>query len=174
MSKLPIARMTMPSTLTGKENGKLPDHLLTPIGVGSARMEITAARSFKAMFADARRAGYDHRHVGDYRPFQGQLNLFISRYEPVGLAQYSVTAPANRKKWGDAARYGYPSQYWVKKKNPNGGYYATAATPGNSNHGWGLALDIAEERNGQPGPEPCPRSRIRISRSPNHARINRY
>lgn len=151
--KLPIAPMALPSTLRGVENGKLPADLLSKIGVGTARMEKTAARAFIAMFADARKAGFDIRHVGDYRPFDQQLNLFLSRYEPASLASYTATPSARRKKWDDAGKYGYNSVYWVKKKI-NGSYPATAATPGNSNHGWGLALDIAEEYDKDSSPDP--------------------
>lgn len=151
--KLPIAPMTLPSTLRGVENGKLPADLLAKIGVGTARMEKTAARAFIAMFADARKAGFDIRHVGDYRPFDQQLNLFLSRYEPASLASYTATPASRRKKWDSAQKYGYNSVYWVKKKI-NGSYPATAATPGNSNHGWGLALDIAEEYDKDTAPDP--------------------
>ena len=153
MSKLPIAPLTMPSTLKGQENGKLEDRLLTKIGVGNARMEITAARAFKAMFSEARKAGFDVRHVGDYRPFEQQLNLFLARYQPATLTTYGLTPSAHRKIWNQADQYGYKTKYWVKKRNPNGSYPATAATPGNSNHGWGLALDIAQELDGDPAPE---------------------
>lgn len=150
---LPIAPMTLPSTLRGIENGKLPADLLVKIGVGSARMERTAARAFMAMFAEARRSGFDIKHVGDYRSFDQQLNLFLSRYEPTSLSNYSVTPSSRRKKWDDARRYGYNSVYWVKKRI-NGSFPATAATPGNSNHGWGLALDIAEEYDKDSAPDP--------------------
>lgn len=150
---LPIAPMTLPSSLRGVENGKLPADLLVKIGVGSARMERTAARAFIAMFAEARRAGFDIKHVGDYRPFEQQLNLFLSRYEPTSLSTYSVTPSSRRKKWDSAQKYGYNSIYWVKRKI-NGSYPATAATPGNSNHGWGLALDIAEEYDNDSAPDP--------------------
>lgn len=153
MSRLPITPMQMPFTLRGKENGMLPASILTTIGVGDARMEVTAARSFRAMFAEARKAGFNIRHVGDYRTYQAQLSLFLSRYEPVSLAVYSVTAPANRKKW-DAGKAGFGSAYWRKKKLANGSYPATAATPGASNHGWGLALDIAEEYDNDPQADP--------------------
>lgn len=149
--KLPITSMSLPTTLVGKQNGMLPDHLLAQIGVGNARMEVTAARSFRAMFAEARRVlGVTVKHVGDYRPYGAQLTMFLSRYEPVSFAVYAVTAPSNRKKW-DA---GTPSQWWRKKKLANGGYPATAATPGASNHGWGLALDVAEEYDNDPQPDP--------------------
>ena len=153
--KLPITPMRMPSGLTGLRNGKLPTSVLRPIGVGSARMETTAARSFIAMFDEARRTlGVQIKHVGDYRPYEQQLSLFLSRYQPVSAAQYAVTSSAHRKKWDGAIEAGYSSTYWVKKKNPGGSYPATAATPGNSNHGWGLALDIAEEYDSDGAPDP--------------------
>lgn len=153
MPKLPIKPLVMPSTLKGQQNGKLDDRLLTKIGVGNARMEITASRAFKAMFAEARQAGFDPRHVGDYRPFEAQLNLFLARYQPATWSTYQLTGPSHRKIWEQATQHGYNTKYWVKKKNPNGSYPATAATPGNSNHGWGLALDIAQELDGDPAPE---------------------
>lgn len=152
--KLPIRPLSMPTTLVGKQNGRLPEHLLTRIGVGSARMEVTAARSFIAMFDEARKKlGVTVKHVGDYRSYEAQLNLFLSRYEPVSFAVYSVTAPSNRKKWDDG-KTAYGSAYWRKKRNANGSYPATAATPGASNHGWGLALDIAEEYDSDSSPDP--------------------
>jgi hypothetical protein len=147
---LPISPVTMPATLDGKENGKLPVSVLAPIGVGSALMEVTAARAFRAMFAAARRdLGVVIREVGDYRSFEGQVSLFVSRYKPVAKSAYDATASAHRKIWHDAARYGYSSIYWVKKDNN----LATAAEPGTSNHGWGLALDIAEEYDIDPDPD---------------------
>lgn len=151
---LPIAPMVRPSTLAGKENGKLPDSLLVQIGVGSARMERTAARSFIAMFAEARAAlGITIKHVGDYRSFEAQRNLFVSRYEPVSKSVYDGTPSTRRKVWEQAGQYGYSSPYWVKKLI-NGRYPATAATPGQSNHGWGLALDIAQEYDTDSAPDP--------------------
>lgn len=150
---LPKLPMSHPSTLHGQTNGNLPPHLLKQIGVGSALMEITAARSFMAMFAEARAVGFSIKHVGHYRSFKEQLNLFVARYEPVGYATYIATPSSRRKKWDEASRYGYGSVYWVKRLI-NGGYPATAATPGASNHGWGLALDIAEEYDSDSAPDP--------------------
>lgn len=141
---LPIAPMTLPSTLNGVQNGKLPDSLLIRIGVGTARMEKTAARAFVAMFAEARTQGFVIKHVGDYRSYEAQKTLFLSRYQPVSLNEYNNTPSSRRKVWNGATAEGFNSIYWVKKLI-NGSYPATAATPGASNHGWGLALDIAEE-----------------------------
>jgi hypothetical protein len=149
---LPIYPVTKPSTLTGQTNGLLPKEKLSLIGVGNALMEYTAARAFRAMFSEARSNGFQIREVGDYRTFQEQLNLFLSRYYPVSKEVYYATSTAHRKYWPGAIGYGYSSVYWSKKLI-NGKYPATAAVPGTSNHGWGLALDIAEETDGDVGPE---------------------
>ena len=145
--------MRRPSTLAGTENGKLPKELLVSIGIGNAVMERTAARSFLAMFDEARKAGFNIRQVGHYRSFTEQLNLFTSRYEPVSKITFDQTPSDRRKVWEKAGQNGYNSPYWVKKRI-NGKYPATAATPGSSNHGWGLAIDIAEEYDNDTAPDP--------------------
>jgi len=153
MPTLPIAPMTLPSTLVGQKNGLLPDYLLDEIGVGNARMEKTAARAFRAMFNEAMKNRLYPKHVGDYRTFQAQKNLFLSRYKETSLTTYAVTPSSRCKRWHDAPQHGFKSTYWIKIQRADGTYPATAATPGNSNHGWGLALDVAQELDGDPGPE---------------------
>ena len=152
MTTLPISPLVMPSTLRGRENGKLPPELLAEIGVPGALMERTAARAFRAMLGEMRRGGFDPRQVGHYRTFQQQLNLFLSRYQQASQTTYNSTPSQHRKVWQDAPRHGYSSIYWVKKL-VNGRYPATAATPGNSNHGWGLAIDLAEEYDADTAPD---------------------
>lgn len=149
---LPIVPVRMPSSLQGQENGKLPSTLLAEIGVPGALMEKTAARSFRAMLAEMRKGGFNPRQVGHYRTFQQQLNLFVSRYEPTSLSTFNATPSSRRKQWNDAGKYGYNSVYWVKKLI-NGSYPATAATPGSSNHGFGLAIDLAEEYDTDSAPD---------------------
>lgn len=149
---LPITPLVMPSTLRGRENGKLPSELLDQIGVPGALMERTAARAFRAMLAEMRKGGFEPRQVGHYRTFQQQLNLFLSRYREATSAEFSATPSQHRKQWSGATQNGYNSIYWVKKLI-NGSYPATAATPGNSNHGWGLALDLAEEYDTDTAPD---------------------
>lgn len=149
---LPISPMKKPSTLAGKENGKLPDSILVSIGIGNARMEKTAARSFLAMFDEARKAGFVIRQVGHYRTFDEQVKLFTSRYDPVSKITFDQTPSDRRKVWERAPQNGYNSTFWIKKLI-NGKYPATAASPGASNHGLGLALDIAEEYDGDPQPD---------------------
>lgn len=149
---LPITPVVRPSTLNGVENGKLPSHLLAEIGVPGALMEKTAARAFRAMLAEMRKGGFNPRQVGHYRTFQQQLTLFLSRYQEASQATFNATAVAHRKQWNDAPKNGYKSVYWVKKLI-NGKYPATAATPGSSNHGLGLALDLAEEYDTDSSPD---------------------
>ena len=153
MATLPIAKLTMPSTLNGLENGKLPDHVLDYVGIGKARMEKTACRAFKALFAAARKSGFDPRHVGDYRSYDAQKQLFISRYKPVSLATYAATPTSRCKRWHDAVYHGFNSTYWIKIQRPDGSFPATAASPGKSNHGWAIAIDVAQELDGDPAPE---------------------
>ena len=149
---LPIVPLVRPSTLNGVENGKLRPELLTEIGVPGALMEKTAARAFRAMLAEMRKLGFEPRQVGHYRTFQQQLNLFLSRYQETSLNTFNSTSSSHRKQWNDAPRHGYQSIYWVKKLI-DGRYPATAATPGSSNHGLGLALDLAEEYDTDTAPD---------------------
>jgi peptidoglycan hydrolase-like protein with peptidoglycan-binding domain len=152
MTTLPITPLVRPASLQGVENGKLPASLLAEIGVPGALMEKTAARAFRAMLAEMRRGGFEPRQVGHYRTFQQQLNLFLSRYQETRLETFQATSSAHRKQWSEATKHGYSSIYWVKKLI-NGRYPATAATPGHSNHGWGLALDLAEEYDTDSAPD---------------------
>lgn len=146
--------MVHPSTLAGQTNGRLPAHLLTLVGVGNALQEVTAARSWRALFAAMRTAtGIDLRHVGHYRSYNDQVRLFVARYQPVSYGRWLATSSAHRKTWGEAPSLGYSSKWWVKIKHANGSYPATAATPGTSNHGWGLALDLAEEYDADATPD---------------------
>lgn len=153
MTTLPITPLVRPSTLNGVENGKIPSHLLTEIGVPGALMEKTAARAFRAMLAEMRKIGFNPRQVGHYRTFQQQMDLFTSRYQETNLSTFQTTSSSHRKQWNDAPKYGFKSVYWVKKLI-NGKYPATAATPGSSNHGLGLALDLAEEYDTDSAPDP--------------------
>ena len=150
---LPIAPMVYPSSLRGVPNGKLPSSMLDGIGVPGALMEKTAARAFRAMLSEMRSLGFEPRQVGHYRTYQQQVNLFVSRYEPTDKATWDVTPGSRRKFWPEAPGLGYSSSYWVKKL-VNGRYLATAATPGRSNHGVGLALDLAEEYDTDSAPDP--------------------
>lgn len=154
MTTLPIQPVVLPTSLRGIENGKLPPELLAEIGVPGALMEKTAARAFRAMLAEMRKGGFNPRQVGHYRTYQQQVNLFLSRYRETNYNEYSGFPSQHRKMWDDAIKQGYRSVYWVKKQNANGSWPATAASPGKSNHGFGLALDLAEEYDSDTAPDP--------------------
>jgi LAS superfamily LD-carboxypeptidase LdcB len=149
--KLPIAPMSLPSNLKGVENGKLPNELLVPAHIPGKNWSLhpTAARACRAIVAAMGAEGIQVRATGTYRSYSSQVSLFISRYEPVSYARYATTRSSRRKVWKEAVQSGYSSIYWVMKQI-DGKWPAMAAAPGTSNHGWALAVDFAEELDGDP------------------------
>jgi LAS superfamily LD-carboxypeptidase LdcB len=123
---LRIAPVTRPSDLTGVSNGKLPSNLL--VAVQGGKLHHLAARAFNALamhaYAHAHNMGLTHTHGGLYRTYAQQETLFRSRYDPKGTG-------GGCKTWNGVK--------WCKKDSK----FATVATPGTSNHGWGLAIDMA-------------------------------
>lgn len=126
MARLSITPVTMPRDLDGKTNGKLPATALTAVP-GGGQLHHLAARAWAAL----RSAAWDEvglpltfSYGGTYRPYTAQETLFRSRYSPTGQG-------GGCKTWN--------GQRWCKKSSN----LATAATPGASNHGWGLAIDAA-------------------------------
>ena len=122
---LPVAKMVLPQDLKGCENGKLPSGLLRRIAP-SGQMHHYAATSWMMLRELAAEEGLDLMHVGDYRPFEQQVALFMSRMKrfPDAKKNVQVTRIFNGEKW--FLHVGAP-----------------VATPGTSNHGWGLAIDAA-------------------------------
>ena len=97
---------------------------------GGGKLHHLAARAWKALVA----AGWAEvglpltfTYGGTYRSYQAQETLFRSRYDQTGKTTVCKT-------WN--------GQRWCKKSAG----LATAATPGTSNHGWGLAIDTAWDR----------------------------
>lgn len=126
---LPIQPVVRPSTLAGCRNGELPDRVLAEVG-HKGRLEITAARAWRALHAAARDAGFEltYTYGGTFRPLQDQEDLFrrryMDRYDPAKVVTQGVRHWQGRK-------------WWRRQK------VAAAAVPGTSNHGWGLAVDAA-------------------------------
>ena len=56
--KLPIQKVLLPATLAGKQNGKLPDSILTEVPPWG-KLEKTAARAWFALVAAAKDAGFE-------------------------------------------------------------------------------------------------------------------
>lgn len=148
-AKLPISRLVMPTDLRLCKNGKLPPALLRKISP-SGRLHHLAAHSWSVLQDLAAEEGLELVHVGDYRPYAQQLSLFKSRMKPFPNAKRNtqVVRTFNRKKW-----YLHTG--------------APVATPGTSNHGWGLAIDAAIKVNGKVvsisnKPRKCKRSGLKF------------
>jgi LAS superfamily LD-carboxypeptidase LdcB len=122
---LPIAKVRLPADLKGVENGKLPKELLRPIKP-SGRMHHRAALGWQALQILAAREGLTLVHVGDYRPYEQQLSLFMSRMKDYPDAKKAEQT--TRK---------FDGKVWYLHQG------APVATPATSNHGWGLAIDAA-------------------------------
>lgn len=127
--------MKYPVELAGTSNGKLPSSILVTIpfpGGGSGVFSKTAARAFAALLDAMHKVGFRMMTVGGYRTYEQQVTLFTSRYYIVSY---------------DSGIF-WNGHYWVKRTG-----VAQAAIPGTSNHGWGLADDLAENLDSDTGIE---------------------
>jgi hypothetical protein len=162
---LPKPAMVLPSIVRSYGNGAIPASMLEPSGFGRAMCVSPAARAFRAFKAvEVDPLGIELRDVGGYRDLHGQWRIFggsQARYEPCSMAHYLLTPSDRRKTFRAENRsrvralgYVVPDEmYWRKVRLPGGGWPATAAEPGESNHGWACAIDVAEERDGDPEAE---------------------
>lgn len=104
-------------------NGKLPTDILRSWGRSGFMFE-PVSYAMEALFLAAFDAVFVLDNVGDYRTYANQVALFLSRY------QQSPPLPGRPTKvWNGVIYYQKPGT-------------AMAATPGTSNHGLGLALDV--------------------------------
>lgn len=111
-------------------NGKLDLKDLTELSVGGY-LTPAAANSFERWRVLASRAGLNLTvtSVADaYRIYAVQERIFTDRYR----TSYTEYAPGKVDK-----RY-WNGQYWFRRPGT-----AAAAVPGTSNHGWAIAIDIA-------------------------------
>jgi len=111
--------------IKGYENGKIPDNLLLYIpGEGKEpkyRMYYTAVDSYMKMREAASKDGVKIRYTNCYRTFKEQKDLWFSSSRPL------------------SERAGYISKPTFKKGMPETIENMIGA---NSNHGWGLAIDV--------------------------------
>jgi len=127
----PVAKMVLPKEVAKVGNGKLTPAMMKRVKCGGT-MWNGAADAFNALYDAALAAGYKLRNIGDYRPFEGQLSMFMDRYSDKQTDRKpEVTRTYQGKKW-----------YLKKGKSPSG-------TPGTSNHGFGLAIDLAIDNKGK-------------------------
>lgn len=138
---VPTTKVTVPTFLQGVKNGALDESWLRSLPGESTRLDfrcfVPVSYAIQAMREAARNAGFNLRTTGRYRSYERQETLFRSRY-----------APGDNDGCGSKTWQGVT---WYLQTDSNGRCFAMAATPGTSNHGLGLADDIAEERNVPPG-----------------------
>ena len=126
MTNYPVLPIIMPSDLKGQKNGELQPALLRNIKAPNGKLHSLAATAWNCLQLDAYFNGIELKHVGAYRPLTQQVALFNTRYQDTPTGR---TPQVTRK---------YQGKTWYLKKG-----YAPAGTPGTSNHGWGLAIDIS-------------------------------
>ena len=138
--KFPIVKVIKPSNLRGVTNGDLPEGLLRSVGKGGL-LHVNAARAFEALRADAEMHGFALTYTwgGTYRTLQSQISLFERRYDKEFVEGRNVKTGS--RTWNGV-------KYWKRSG------VAAAATPGTSNHGWGLAIDMALDSDRSDGLDP--------------------
>jgi LAS superfamily LD-carboxypeptidase LdcB len=126
MTTYTVLPIIMPSDLAGQKNGELNPSLLRDIKAPGGKLHRLAATAWNAMQLAAYFDGIELKHVGAYRPIKEQINLFNTRYS----TEKTPRKPEVTRK--------YQGKTWYLKPG-----MAPAGTPGTSNHGIGLAIDIA-------------------------------
>lgn len=120
---LPIVRdVVLPSCIAGCANGQLPADVLVDVGGGQLLVR-DAAASWQDMARAASRDGVLLIIDNAYRSYDRQVELFTARYVPYD------TGSGERVMWN--------GQPWWKLVGA-----VTAAVPAQSNHGYGLAVDL--------------------------------
>lgn len=113
-----------------QENGKLSLSTLTRLSVGGY-LTTAAANSFERLRLAGARDGVNVTITSTadaYREYAIQERIFTERYLPT----YTQYAP------GKVDRRLWQGRYWFRRAGT-----AAAAVPGTSNHGWAIAIDIA-------------------------------
>lgn len=130
---LPVTPLALPSDLRGQPNGAIDPSLLTPLHARGSLHHL-AARAWRALVAEADRNGLPLTFVSMYRTYDQQATLFKSRYTTSPIA-------GRPRKW-------WKNQWWYHRSG------AVVAVPGTSNHGIGLAIDAAFDKNPGNGLDP--------------------
>ena len=132
----PCIKLVVPTALKQYKNGQLPANLLAKVKTGG-QMYAPVAEQFNKMYDAALAAGFKLKNEGDYRSFQGQLNMFMDRYTTADTGRVpQVTRKYEGKTW-----------YLKKGKAPSAAPDPTGLR--GSNHGWGLAIDLGYDKGGK-------------------------
>jgi LAS superfamily LD-carboxypeptidase LdcB len=129
--KYPAKNVTIPNRLKNISNGRLPDNMLKKVDCGG-RMFLRAADDFNELYAAAKAAGITLANIGDYRPYEAQKALFDQRYSKKDEGRKPTVTRVL-----DGVTY-----FLRKGMSP-------CSTPGKSNHGFGLAIDLGESVKGK-------------------------
>jgi hypothetical protein len=133
---LPVTTVVKPADLAGQKNGELGPCSLTSIyfvGAGHASLHTLAARAWNALAVSCLKATgrkLSVTSVADaYRSLQQQTDVFLKRYVK-GPYNPLICTLSDQRVWNGV-------RYYKRHK------VAPVATPATSNHGWGLAVDVA-------------------------------
>ena len=125
MTIYPVSPIVMPSDLAGQMNGLIALKLLRNIDTPTqGKMHHKAATAFKCLALAAYFDGVSLDQVGAYRTLSQQLTMFKQRYSLTPQGR-NITRKMNGQ------------TYYLRDG------FAPSSTPGLSNHGWGLAVDIS-------------------------------
>ncbi len=127
MTKYPVLPIILPADLKNAKNGELNQDILREIKSPKGKMHRLAATAWNAMQLDAYFNGIELKQVGDYRSLARQEEMFKDRYQ---------LTPTDRR---PQVTRRYQNKTWYLKKGK-----APSASPGTSNHGLGLAVDVAD------------------------------
>jgi len=126
--KFPVLKLIAPTDLAGEHNGGITDSKMASLrSYPQGRLHRLAATAYNAMQLAAFFDGIELRPTSPadcYRTFAQQERTFRARYTTTRTTS-SVTRTWQGVRW------------WLKPGS------APSAAPGTSNHGWGLAVDIA-------------------------------
>ena len=126
MTTYPVTPIVMPVDLAGQMNGLLAAKLLKNIDTPTqGKMHHKAATAFKCLALAAYFDGISLDQVGAYRTLSQQLTMFKMRYSLTPQGR-NITRKMNGQ------------TYYLRDG------FAPSSTPGLSNHGWGLAVDISD------------------------------
>ena len=128
MPDYPVLPVIMPADIAKAQNGQIDAKLLRPIQ-SKGQLHRLAATAWNALQLAAFFDGIALNPISSpdtYRNLDQQTNLFMSRYQ---LAPSTRTPAVTRT---------YQGKTWYLKPG-----VAPAGSPGTSNHGWGLAVDVA-------------------------------
>jgi hypothetical protein len=158
--KPPQEKSNPPSVLDDQLNGGIDRSLLEVVDRQELiwLMAALPARGMRALHAALKHdLGVTLISTGRGRTLEQQWDIFggnHARYKHVPKSAFDSTPEKQRKRWKNPQRSQVrqflapkvvipDEEFWVKKPLPNGNLPATAATPGNSPHGFWCADDVA-------------------------------